>query len=76
MVDCMKFGAKVIPDWLVPVLLRLRLIVFTFSEMFGAPFEVFILLLFFLNGLSNCVCGGLSLYVIYVYHICPVKHIG
>jgi hypothetical protein len=47
MVDFMKVGANVIPEWLVPVLLRLRLTVLThtFPEMFGAPFKIFILLL-------------------------------
>jgi len=50
MVDCMKVGAKVIPEWLVPVLLRLHLTVLTFPEMFGASFENFILLLLLLFG--------------------------
>jgi hypothetical protein len=42
MIDIMEFKAYVIPEWLVPVLLRLHLTVFIFPEMFGAPFKMFI----------------------------------
>jgi hypothetical protein len=37
----MKVGAKVIPEWLVPVLLRLHLTVLTFPEMCGVPFNIY-----------------------------------
>ena len=64
----MKVGASVIPEWLVHVLLRLRLTVLIFPEMFGASFKI--LYYYLENGESYCECGGVSLSVCVCVCVC------